>query len=1089
MIVSEKKINVNLNGYDTIDQSLIVSKNFVRNFGTEEDYIEVHIYTMNDSLIYSEYGFTGYKVPGELQGEVETTTNQLEFSPGKLLQDIGYTAGTYKVNYNVLRKKIINTYEKVFFIKEISPDRKEIRVASNGISNNDIQVGVLNFISEIQSSPYFKDFLINFGDNKIVNAVNIALDINTNPYSILIKLYKALPSEFEVKDSFWFAEEMSTPVVYEVDLFPEIPVQKIPFLKSANFDIELDQHGNKSSEYYNLKSLLSKESTIPYQEVLNKLSSKGIQINVDYSDYSNFVHFSSATTRLLNFVSKVESIESYTEAINKVRAVPYYSASLNLSQSIYSYESSVDDIVKNFDGYESHLYFESSSTSWPKSNFTKPYTLFPSTSSEAISWIGSYDDNSIYYGGQLLTSSLYDLDNQDSLVYSIPEYIRVDSVNAGYDKFIELIGQHFDSIWIYIKSITDLNKASNNLKKGISKDLVYYALKSLGIKIYNSKSNDDLYSYLIGSTNSGSYSPTSDGYSYLVSASNETIPGQDLQKELLKRIYHNIPSLLKRKGTNSGLEELITIFGIPSTVLVPTQFGGADKSSATVEYTYDRFSYALHNSGSHVQILWAPLLSAATGSFVGYVPDSIELRIKPDRGDYYMTSSILEATRSGSATASFGVNISPDTDLGYPYSKFDFYLIGTSGVESASISVPYHHTSSIGENYWWNILLTRNNHTDITEVSQSQEYTLIVANKIDDRVGHQASASIYISGSTSASFNEAWSNTYQDLKLVDYTFTGLLQEFRYWAEPLTKASFYYHVLNPESVEGNTSSSAYNNLAARFLLGNNLTVYNHYFTGSLESKHPNQNNRVFYNAGYEQVIRFTDFPNIENYVPVVEEYVTNSPNSVYANPINRKVRIVDNYITGSVLSPIVRLEDSSDRTTTKDIHFVDVSFSPQNEINKDIIATFGSTIDIDQYIGDPRESAGKEYVNLEKIKEEYYLKYFDRYDFKDYIRLIQFFDNALFKMILDYVPGRDNTYTGVTIKSPILERPKAKTPQVYGDSNYLSYSSSINSSNIEGDSIYISGFEDGRDFYTGELSGSIIDINNIFTQKNTNPYLW
>ena len=47
-----------------------------------------------------------------------------------------------------------------------------------------------------------------------------------------------------------------------------------------------------------------------------------------------------------------------------------------------------------------------------------------------------------------------------------------------------------------------------------------------------------------------------------------------LINRLYKRIYHNIPLLLKKKGTISGLRALITAYGIPSTILRINEFGG-----------------------------------------------------------------------------------------------------------------------------------------------------------------------------------------------------------------------------------------------------------------------------------------------------------------------------------------------------------------------------------------------------------------------------------------------------------------------------------------------------------------------------------
>jgi hypothetical protein len=1101
MVLSEKRLDINLNSYDVVDKNLVTSIDFIRNFGAPEDYIETHVYSANNKLINSNYNFKGYSIPPTLKGEEETTTNYLELFPGKYIEDLGYISGKYRVVYNILRKKIVNVSGKPFFIKTISPNRTELRISSNELSDAVIQSGTLNFIDEFQSSDYYKDFLINFGDNKLVNAVNIALDTNTTPFSILVKLYKPLPQEFSEKATLWFVEEMATPIVYEVQVTPSVTKNKVPFLKSANFNIEVDFKANSISDYYNKKTILSNDSLFSYQNLINKLNKKGISISIDYEDYNSFIHFSSATRRLINFINKVKSLESKNQDLQLIKSSPSYTNSTNTSQSAYLIQKEIIDIVTNFDGYENFLYYETSSKSWPKSGSSKPYALYPSTGSEAVTWIGSLNENSAYYGGQIYEASEYDNQNENNLVYTIPEYLRMDEQNEKFDQFVEMMGQYFDNIWIYIKSITDLYRAKNNLNEGISKDLVYFALRSLGVKLYNSKANDDLYRYLVGSSISGSYVNQSSPYDTLVSASAEIVPGQDVQKEILKRIYHNLPSLLKKKGTNDGIDDLITLYGIPYTVLSPTQFGGSDKSNQTVEYTYSRFSYSIYTTGSaSISVPWNSLYSTATPIFKSYVPDTIEFRFKPQKNTYFVTSSILEVADTGSTKRSFGVDIRPDSQLGFPYSKLNFYLSGSAGVVSSSISLPIYNTGSTGEVDWWNVMLRRENHTSASQNSVTQSYTLVVANKIDTYIGHRASSSIFVHGALSSSYNYAWSNPNQTLYLgssglttdtyfyPSNIFVGNYQELRYWAAPLSQSTFFSHVLNPESIQGNVSGSSYQDLVARFALGNDLSYYNHSLITTVQSIHPNYSYRVFYNTSVSQSASFSNFENKVNYISNIEEYIATSPNSVYSIPVNNKVKIVDNNITGSVLSNILRLEDESNVYFTKDLHFTDVSFSPQNEINKDIISNYGTTIDLDEYIGNPKESTLENYPRLVLLNEEYYKKYKSKYNYKDFVRLIQFYDNALFKMILDFVPARDNVSTGLTIKSPILERPKFKTPPASGDSEYNAYFSEISGSNLTADSIYSSGVGDGRDFYTGELSGSEIDIYAIFLEKNRNPYL-
>ncbi|MFK5257938.1 hypothetical protein, partial [Propionibacterium freudenreichii] len=47
------------------------------------------------------------------------------------------------------------------------------------------------------------------------------------------------------------------------------------------------------------------------------------------------------------------------------------------------------------------------------------------------------------------------------------------------------------------------------------------------------------------------------------------IPKKDILSEVYKRIYHNIPLLNKTKGTQTGFKNLISTFGISSSILEP----------------------------------------------------------------------------------------------------------------------------------------------------------------------------------------------------------------------------------------------------------------------------------------------------------------------------------------------------------------------------------------------------------------------------------------------------------------------------------------------------------------------------------------
>ena len=496
--------NVDTVKYNADDVNLLGGNLILRQFGLSNDYIEQVLYDTAGNLIDINYNYVNQQIQQTLVSP-ENTTSEVVINPESDLQQLGYTSGEFKLLYNFFRKKIGNGNANPFYIKEISSDRTEIRVASNTISNSDLQIQVQSLINEIQNTTYYKDYLLNFGDNNLFIAVNVALEQTTPQYSVLFKLYEPLPPTIQVKNQFWVVEKVADPVEYTLTATRTITPPSIPQLRAPNFDLDVNNQINKPGPYENINSLLADTSTPFYQKLSGLLEQKSIQINVDYNNYENFVHFSSAKERLLNFVYKAKLIEGYQNEIATLNSVPGSSTIVAVSGNIANVQAKIDNIITKFDGYERFLYFTSGSVSgstsypWPKQNSSEPYALYSVTSSQAIAYLGSDNSFASNYGGQILSASLYDQENQDNLVYTIPEFIRENEDNVNYEIFLNMIGQHFDNVWTYSRAMTDLYDARNKLTEGISKDLVFYALKSLGVKLYtNERSSENVFDYLLG---------------------------------------------------------------------------------------------------------------------------------------------------------------------------------------------------------------------------------------------------------------------------------------------------------------------------------------------------------------------------------------------------------------------------------------------------------------------------------------------------------------------------------------------------------------------------------------------------------------
>ena len=809
-IVGEILNTQEVSRYNDEDIRLLTSQQVNSTFGQPNDYIEYFVYDAGGNFLNGFYNYKDFKSPTTSYVDpVNGSLPIIEIDPIKDLQNLGYNTGEFVVYYNFFTNKISDSNANLF-LKEISADRTELRVGSTILTNSEIETATLALINEISGSAYFVDYLINFGNNEQVLAVNVALNRLESGYEILFKLYQPLPDTITEKSSLWVVDEKIDSYNFNINLDKLIIPAPLPILRGPNFDIKIPDQNNIATPYQTYNSLINSfqsVSTASYQQLLSLIQSQSVDINTDYSNFSNFSFFGSAKTRLNNFYNKVKQIEE--DKNNIVAFTALTSSRPDLILELNSLTSSINNIISNFDRFEYYMYFESSSiltssveysiTPYPKSSSNKPYQLLPTSSATTIAW----------YNFSTASADNYNNNNSNQLIETIPSFIREDDNNEPYLTFVEMVGHYFDNIWIFLQAITDINLANNNLEQGISKDLVYYQLQSLGTKLYNQYGNIDNIRFLIGDSGSAVWD---NNFTHTGSYLN-AIPRKDLLAESYKRIYHNLPLLLKTKGTAYGLQTLVSTFGITGSTLQVKEYGGDTKA-------------------------------------------------------------------------------------------------------------------------------------------------------------------------------------------------GLLDEFN----------------------------------------------------------------------------------------------------------NDKVRVVSNTITGSVLSPYISLQSyptSSTQFRTNDLHYVDISFSPQDKIDiftsASIAASASATWSLDDFIGDPRFQYNQTYPTLETERTVYLsplsasiVPYtgsagsssIAATDYNSFIRLIQFFDNSLFKMLKDFVPARTSLSTGISISSPILERNKWSYANPSSTSEIDVKEGTIDPINIstEYTTLYSKLSGSKAAYYDGNITGSYINVYDYFEESHPNPYV-
>lgn len=1074
-------------GYNPQDVNVLPSASLNTEFKLDTDYIEFYVLDSTQNIIDSSIPHRGFSV----------VTGSVIFDPSTNLKDEGYNEGQYFTLYNFYRKILHSSPTEKYYISEISGDRTEIRLASTTIENEEIISSTNDFIEYRESNEYFVDFYLNFGDNKTIIANNIALDIdqNDNP-TILIKLYNPLPSEFDKNTQTWVIEELSLSQAYKVDFpFEVIEETDYEFIAGPNFNLNITTQVGESSESYSLSTLAGSNISSSTQQLNSLLANQGIEININYENFNEFINFSSAKTRLENFIYKVELIENNQAQIDSL------TNSLTTSSALYSssraeYDRVISDTTKNFDSYEYFLYYESGSDwTYPKSSTTQPYTLYPSTSSIVSNW-----ETNI-----LTSASNYDENNQNWLYNVIPEYLRDDPQNQNYEIFVDMLGQHYDSIWVYTKDITNKFSADNRLDYGISKDLVADAIKDFGVKLYSNNFNtQDLYRAFLGIDENNNLLNAVTGSEHIdtyVSASTSIIPLDKANKRLYKRIYHNIPYLIKSKGTTSGLKALITSFGIPDTILDVKEYGDVDNDNWN--HSQEVFNYK-YISTSDSSLSTSFKLNPTWGS-TNNRPETILFRFQTTGTNNFLPSQSIWSLDNAGVSLVLDHTGSLNTSGSYSGSILSSYndygtlkLIPDTGSISdyASINLPFYNGD------WWSVMINKSGST----------YELHSANKIEYgngevNIGFEASSSI----TSSATFFESASNAYYPSVNSNINLSGSLyprlsgsyQEIRYYNTKLSKSKFYNYVVNPSSFEGNSLNSSPSELAFRLPLGNELKR-------DIESIHPKTfnsisssfatssfNNDVFivtgdnaeFSGGAEYLLLEDDGRIIiesgdgflalestgslsnENFDTNVETIFINQPGTGIKNNLDNKIKVIEDSVLDNTLSAY-RSTISPPKPKAENIQYTEVAFSPQNQINKDISGQLGN-FNIGDYIGDPRQSNDNNthYPDLDKLRDSYFEKYSNSYNVKDFIRLIKFLDNSLFKMIKDFTPASTSLTSGVVIKQHLLERNKLRVVQA--DLENQQYSGSVKSApnNFEETSLYKN---------TGGSGGSFDEINTIET---------
>ena len=816
-----------------------------------------------------------------------------------------------------------------------------------------------------------------------------------------IKLYQPM-EEVEKGDLVYFVEEKMEPYEDQIKIIPfeeddeELLFLRVPNLNSVNNPINF--RGTKFQKY---DDLLGTDETTQ-KDIIDTIQSGSlldVQVNIDYqkrtdklgddrTDYGfgNFVNFSGAENRLRNFKKKVELIQTYTKDVGDLANV---SSSLGTRNSLNLKKRAV---INSFNPYEKFLYTVSSSyatssvgefydSSWPKSTTSEPHSIYHTSSSEFTTWYNTWTG----YAKE------YDRNNQDSLRNNLPLHVQGDTQNNVFLDFMDMIGEQFDEVWSYLRHFTDVNERIPKISEGISKDIVKEVAKSMGFEVNNGNDLVILPTYLLGKANDGS-------------ALNDS-PSEEITEEIWKRILSNMPFFMKTKGTQRAMKGLINCYGIPSSILRIREYGGPDLNDRVSYEIKRKFTYALDFKSS--EYLKFPYQNDGTS---GIRPETIEFRFRSP------VSKDMTLVQKGEGNHSFALQL---RDNGNTDNRGFLQLAVSSSVGMQYVTsslLPFYNDDM------WSVMLSRKSSSgaDLTSDANAQKVQYDLKTKQYDAtretIAFTYTTSSIADGSTTSgsAFNQAITTAGTMFIGGDgnfgQPFSGSMMEFRLWSEPLSESVFDNHVRAPKAYNGNTTSSAHDNLIYRLTLGDNINL----------NSSPEGIDDKSYESSYFPSASAVGFAG-NSFRSLVDLEQLQVPNVGPARRNATKIRTEATTLTGP-LTYNIRREKSSQDFAPVDSNKLGIFFSPVDVVNEDILYSLAN-FNMDDQIGDPRDQYKYTYTSLDKTQRDYWRKYSRTNNFWDYMRIIDFFDGTIWKQLQSLVPARANATLGLLIEPNILERSK------------------------------------------------------------------
>ncbi len=877
-----------------------------------------------------------------------------------------------------------------------------------------------NSISNLLSQYYVRFFglyknVINFGNGAYVKILNHSSYINpsTGLVNLQVKLDSPLPTNFSIRDTCWISNTSVAPLYFKINVFAKNISRKV-FLNGVNFDVDVDVSEISSEDFSTNEARSLEKSKEDLKLKLNDLY-------IDYTDFNNFIIYSSAELRSKIAKNKISEFDAITKnkglLKNSIENASTAMISSSLSDDYTNMLQSQINLLDSFDEYESYLFFNSAS---------------------------------VNINEKILDGVEYDKQNLDSLLSQLPEYIVSDADSSEYLIFTSMVGHFFDNILSYITKFPKTYPLNND-PNAFPYQYIDELLNSFNWNTLNFKFQDSSKDQWLLNSQENSSSLSSSYYDY--------------GKSILNRIANNLPNIYKTKGSATSIELVRSIFGIDSSLINVKEYGSfgsfttkdqfydfediqyftkiEDDQYIKFEYDFEEYEYEFNGTFSS---------SAAAASTSSYVErfsgiNSCELSFKIPSNPYDFQDKItifkklrnnhidwqiyLKKERSEKSGKLIFELTPPEAGITssisseeLPFFNGNIYtvLISRKFLDGYKYDTLSQTTGSVGGE----LFISQSNSNKYVP----NEYTLQVNQYEGELKNFQSKTSKRILYPQNQFFSSG--SYYVGNFQPNSQFKGNIDKIKIFKNTVSDEIFNEHSYNLGSISINDKDELYENLCYLWsfdtpvnlwdVSGSNVvTVQNqnpyytssfdaHNFKGTVEVNYPDCTPSIVSKFPYQfETLKIKQALNISKYGP-------NYKNNLKIEKINE--------FADTTLTPY----DNSTKTydfTGNDSNVVGFYISPYKYLENKIEDFLGENGIVND-IGDPKYINDSEFISLkEKQKQFASLNRKYVYPQESYSTYKFYIDFSIFEQIKKLVPSRSSLKRGLLLEASSLEKPRFK----------------------------------------------------------------